>query len=234
MLLGGTSGHLEMVEGQQNVNMVHCQRTGSQRLSPKALQPMLLWGRLSLTNASSTLWTIIPDSGELVVLVHLYVYVLYCPQQTFLWVLLILVFLWILVYQPTLLPSPFLSPLSIPPGHVWQVLVLSKFGARNWNCIKAHICPEVQRLKFHRIFQILSVLHSFMCFICSLFYLVLSLAFFWWFMLLYIIFLFRHTGLLENFQSHILAYASKRFAYRWGWLSNFGDTLKWKCCNKNT
>ncbi|KAJ8019097.1 hypothetical protein HOLleu_42534 [Holothuria leucospilota] len=32
-------------------------------------------------------------------------------------------------------------------------------------------------------------------------------------MSLYIIFLFKRTGLLGNFQSHILAYASKRFAY---------------------
>ncbi|KAJ8032751.1 hypothetical protein HOLleu_10716 [Holothuria leucospilota] len=41
MLLGGTSGHLEMVD-QQNANMVHCLRIDSQRSSPKALQPMLL------------------------------------------------------------------------------------------------------------------------------------------------------------------------------------------------
>ncbi|KAJ8019096.1 hypothetical protein HOLleu_42533 [Holothuria leucospilota] len=41
MLLGGTSGHLEMVD-QQNVNMVHCLRIDSQRSSPKALQSMLL------------------------------------------------------------------------------------------------------------------------------------------------------------------------------------------------
>ncbi|KAJ8032750.1 hypothetical protein HOLleu_22787 [Holothuria leucospilota] len=65
MLLGGTSGHLEMVD-QQNANMVHCLRIDSQRSSPKALQPMLPLGRLSLTNASSTVWTIIPNSDALV------------------------------------------------------------------------------------------------------------------------------------------------------------------------